>query len=286
MRSPALPLAFAVLAALLVPSLTTTDARAQEDRRVPAPVKRPERDESWLFFDFYTRASITTMSVNGLTDSASSFDLGVATTISTGREKMLQGIYEADLAIGGGDADLNGVARMYGWVGLSPAKRGPVRPFLRLGTGFDFRGNDYFLHSHADIPAAQLGVRLLRSELTVDGGAFSAYTGTGRFDVNGNERKLDGALAWGGFLDARSEDRQWPFLAHAEFRSYGDTLASPGVRAWSLKACLVQWEIAIFCLDGTTASGAINDGTGVHDAWAFSGGLTAGLGVLQPTRDL
>lgn len=284
MRSPAVPLAVALLAASL---LCATETLAQEDRRVPVPVKKTERDESWLFFDFYSRASATATSVSGQqTSAAASYEAGIATTISTGRENMLQGIYEADLAIGGGDADLSGVARMYGWVGLSPARRGPVRPFLRVGTGFDFRGNDDFLHSHMDIPAAQLGFRLLRNELTFDGGAFTAYTGLGRFSVDGYERKLDGALAWGGFLDARSENRQWPFLGRAEFRSYGDTLAAPGVRAWSMKACLVQWEIAVFCLDGTTASGAINDAGGPHEAWAFSGAITGGIGFVQPTRDL
>ncbi len=250
------------------------------------PVKRVERDESWVFVDLYSRVAFTTMSVGGLADTASNFEVGVATTISTGRESMVQGIYDGELAIGGGDADLSGLARMYGWVGLSPARRGPVRPFLRVGTGFDFRGNDYYLHSHADIPAGQLGFRLLRNELTLDAGAFSAYTGTGRFNVDGNERKLDGSLAWGGFVDARSQDRQWPFIGRAEFRSYGDTLAAPGVRAWSLKACLVQWEIAVFCLDGNTASGVIRADDGPHESWAFSGGLTAGVGVLSPTRDL
>ncbi len=283
MRSPAVRLALAILTASL---LCTAEASAQEDRRVPPPVKRAERDESWLFVDLYSRATFTTMSVGGQADTASSFEVGLATTIATGRESRLQGIYEADLAIGGGDADLSGVARMYGWVGLSPAKHGPVRPFLRVGTGFDFRGNDYYLHSHADIPAAQLGFRLLRNELTFDTGAFTAYTGTGRFNVDGNEHKLDGALAWGGFLDARSENREWPFLGRAEFRSYGDTLAAPGVRAWTLKACLVQWELAVFCLDGNTASGVVNTDAGPRESWAFSGGLTAGVGLMTPTRDL
>jgi len=58
------------------------------------------------------------------------------------------------------------------------------------------------------------------------------------------------------------------------------------VRMGSLKACLVQWEIAVFCLDSMMGAGAVNDGTGPHDAWIFSGGFTAGLGVSQPTRDL
>jgi len=110
--------------------------------------------------------------------------------------------------------------------------------------------------------------------------------GTGRFNVQDYERNLDGALAWGGFIDARSENKQWPFLARAEYRSYGSAPSAPMVRMGSLKACLVQWEIAVFCLDSMMGAGAVNDGTGPHDAWIFSGGFTAGLGVSQPTRDL
>ena len=284
MMRPPSSLALSALAALLL--LLPTEASAQEDRRTPAPVKKPERDESFLFFDVYSRGAVSTKSVGGLSDWASTFELGLAATITTGRESRLQGIYEADLSIGGGDSDVSGVARMYGWVGVSPAKRGPVRPFLRLGTGFDVRGNDYFLHSHVDIPATQLGFRVLRNDMYFDAGAFSAYTGTGRFNVDGNERKLDGALAWGGFVETRGDSTFIPFIGRAEFRSYGDTLASPGVRAWSLKACTTYEKFVVFCMDGMTASGVIRADDGPHESWAFSGGLSVGLGYLAPTREL
>jgi hypothetical protein len=281
MRS--LALIFAVVAAF---SLFATSASAQEDRRVVAPPKRPERDETWLFFDFYGRmaGNVANLSAQPSAGGAT-YEIGAASTIATGRETFIQGIFDADLAIGGGDDDLSGVAHMYGWVGLSPVKRGSVRPFLRTGAGFDVRGNDTFYYSRADLPM-QLGVRLLSSELTWDGGAFAAYTGTGRFNVQDYERNLDGTAAWGGFLDARSENKQWPFLARAEYRSYGTALAAPTVRMGSLKACLVQWEIAVFCLDSMAGAGTVNDGTGLHDAWIYSGGFSVGLGLYQPTREL
>jgi len=178
MRS--LVLVFSIVAAI---SLVASTAAAQEDRRVVTPPKRPERDESWLFVDLYGRmaGNVANLSSQPLAG-GSSFEVGASGLISTGREAFVQGIFDADFALGGGDEELSGLAHMYGWAGLSPVKRGSVRPFLRTGAGFDVRGNGTFYYSRADLPA-QLGFRLLQNELTWDGGAFAAYTGTGRFNV-------------------------------------------------------------------------------------------------------
>jgi hypothetical protein len=283
MRPRAIPLLSTIVISLL---FGTIQAHAQEERRVPQPAKKPEHDDSWLFFDISGRLAVTTKSYGGVSTSAVSAEFGVATTISTGRDAPLQGIYDADIAFGGGDTAISGIARMYGWVGWTPVKRGSVHPFARLGTGFDARGNDYFLHSHADTPATQLGFRVLQNYMYFDAGAFGAYTGTGRFDVDGHERRLDGMLAWGGFLDARGDHTVAPFLGRAEYRSYDEKLGASGVRAWSLKVCAMYVESLVFCLDGMAASGAIRADDGPHQSWAFSGGLSLGVGVLSPTHEL
>jgi hypothetical protein len=152
---------------------------------------------------------------------------------------------------------------------------------VRAGAGFDYRGNDQYLVSVLDLPAAQLGFAVTRDDVAFRVGTFGAYAATGRFDAGeGTERVLDGAFTWGGFADVRGV--AWPFLVRSELRMFGMPGSVTGAPIeWTGRGCFAI-DLVMTCLDGSAMQGRVKlaDEPPSVDATVGYVGVSLGVGAL------
>jgi hypothetical protein len=156
---------------------------------------------------------------------------------------------------------------------------------LRGGAGFDYRGNDQYLASVFDLPAAQLGFAVARDDVAFHLGTFAGYAATARFDAGpGTERNLDGAVTWGGFADARGF--ALPFFMRTELRYFGAPSSATGAPLqWMGRACFMI-EAVVTCLDGSSMRGRVKlaDEPTYVDAAIGYVGVSLGVGGTLASR--
>jgi hypothetical protein len=278
-------LSFSVATALLFAWAHPADAAQRDEPPITTPVA-PVRVESVTTWEAYLRGTSTWTSVPGRSTQGSNISGGVALSGALSPPRSwLTFAYDTELAAGTGDSDYDGVARAYALAGIEPRIFGRLSPFLRIGGGFDYRGNDQYLASVLDLPVAQVGLALKQGDTWLRLGAFGGYAMTGRFDAGpGTERALDGAATWGGFADVRGVagggSVTLPLLLRTTVRTFGQPAANAGAPLeWSGRMCVRADEL-LGCVDGAYMQGRTYErgGTTPIDATIGYAGISLGYG--------
>jgi hypothetical protein len=198
--------------------------------------------------------------------------------------------YDYDLLLGGGGNGLEGKFEMRATFGARIPVTSRFGPYVRVGLGGDYQGNDWYLYSHFDAPVAQAGASYVASGYSVEAGAQTAYTVAGRYITGvASRRVLDSAPTVGGYADVHL----LPVVLRAEYTDYSQ--ASPGapLAAWTTHGCLV-FPIAEApaaypveaCFDGAWLSGGVvpRGGTAVltSDVFYYGVSIGFGFGVASP----
>ena len=204
----------------------------------------------------------------------------------TGSYSIIQVHFDYQAHLGGGATGLDGAYRSNFLGGVYAPITEHFGPYVRVGAGGEYRGNDSYLYSHLDLPEGQVGFTGVWEGYSIEAGAVGGITLGGRYSTgNDQKRSLDGAPMGGGYAQLHI----LPIYLRGEYRTYAQRRDSPAPEEWSAKAC---GALPIY-KDGTAAPFLICfDGSWLHGAGTPPGasastdsratymGLSIGLGAL------
>jgi hypothetical protein len=268
------------------------DSDDEDDDDTPAPPKKHEADLTvdWRFPrcngtdpEKTVRASSGCAGVFGVRGSIVDV-VGPSSTQRTGfevsadseeywRNKLLSGVWQYKLGIGGGGAGLEGTM----FVDTAFGFRVPVTqyegPVIRAGLEAYLIGDDALYSSLFELPQAQLGWQWARGHAVVEVAATAGIALIGRFRAwQEPTRDIGTGLAYGGRVSLQIP---WVRLsASAERLPSGDTLDY--VDAGTATLCAVAAPVAI-CGDAMVEQGHVLESGGQPFARAAYGGLTLGI---------
>jgi hypothetical protein len=284
-------------AALLV-TCVASPAFADDDKPTAADEKKDDSDKDkdkeskskWQFSGeldvLFVRGSSSTVHGSNQDGSGLGFTFG-STGWLTGTASLFQIHFDYLGQLGGGENGLEGTyqsALLGGiWVPLTPN----VGPFLRVGAGGEYRGNDQYLYSHLDLPEGQVGLSAVMTGFSIEAGAQGGITVGGRYNTGNDQRRtLDGAPMYGGF----GQIHLLPVLFRGEYRTYHQSHDTPLVEEWKARACGAfpffkegaAGPIDV-CFDGSWLHGAglAPGATSFADSHATYMGISLGLGFLM-----
>ncbi len=199
-----------------------------------------------------------------------SYTVAAESHITTWYGQYLVGYHELAMHLGGGDNGLDGRYREKLLLGVSFPDSAVIQPYLRVGMGGEYRSNDLALHTHLDLPEAQVGIAIIALPgVSLDAGLDGAITLVGRYNT-GNElrRELNGAPSGGGYAQLHV----WPLLARVDYLTYSQSHDTPAPEELRARACGL---FPVF-KDGIAAGFALCfDGTFMHGVGLGSDGSSA-----------
>jgi hypothetical protein len=290
---------FLVTAATLL-AITTAAPAFADDKPTAADEKKDDDDKDkdkdkkddkskWQFAGeldaLFIRGNSTVVRGSNQDSSGLGFTFGTSGWL-TGSASVFQMHFDYLGQIGGGDTGLDGVYQSQIFGGLWLPVTTNVGPFLRVGAGGEYRGNNSYLYSHLDLPMGQAGVIAVANGFSIEAGAEGGITVGGRYNTGNDQRRvLDGAPMYGGF----GQIHLLPVLFRGEYRTYSQSHDSPAPEEWKARACAafpffkegLAGPIEV-CFDGSWLHGAGTPplATTSVDSRATYAGLSVGLGFL------
>lgn len=188
--------------------------------------------------------------------------------------------------LGGGGTGLDGAYRANLLGGFYVPLTDHIGPFIRIGAGGEYRGNDAYLYSHLDLPEGHVGFTGVWEGYSIEAGAVGGLTVGGRYDVGSNQRRtLDGAPMGGVF----AQIQLLPVFLRGEYRTYMQRHDDPVPEELRAQACgafpIIKDATAapfLLCFDGSWLHGAgtAPGATTSSDSNVAYMGLSIGLGAL------
>jgi len=233
----------------------------------------------------YLRGNSTIVRGSNQDGSGLGFTAGTEGQI-TGSYSIFQIHFDYLAHLGGGGTGLDGAYHSNILGGLYIPFTDHIGPYIRLGAGGEYRGNDSYLYSHLDLPEGQVGFTGVWEGYSIEAGAVGAVT-LGRYNTgNDQKRALDGAPMGGAY----AQIHLLPIWLRGEYRTYAQRHDDPVPEELSVKACgglPIYKEGAaapfLICFDGSWLHGAGTPpgATASTDSRATYMGLSIGIGALM-----
>lgn len=269
------------------------DASKSDDKDDGRDKKKDEgvwRKDGWHFnaeLDaLYLRGNNTIVRGSNQDGSGLGFTVGGEGQI-TGSYSIIHVHFDYLAYLGGGATGLDGGFRNNLMGGLYAPVSEHFGPYIRVGAGGEYRGNDSYLYSHLDLPQGQVGFTGVWEGYSIEAGAEGAVTIGGRYNTGiDQKRSLDGAPMGGLY----GQLHLLPIYLRGEYRTYAQRHDDPVPEEISMKACgalpiYKEGAAAPFlvCFDGSWLHGAGTPpgATASADSRATYMGLSIGLGALM-----
>lgn len=284
-------------AALLVPGSARADEmpKASDDADAKKDNKEGKGEEFWRKAGWHFNAEIDAVFLRGnSTIVRGSNQDGTGLGFTTGTEGQITGSYsfihlhfDYLAHLGGGGTGLDGAYRSNILGGIYAPLTEHFGPYIRLGAGGEYRGNDSYLYSHLDLPEGHVGFTGVWEGYSIEAAAVGGVTIGGRYNTgNDQKRSLDGAPMGGAY----AQIHLLPIYLRGEYRTYAQRHDAPAPEEWRAQACgglpiYKDGAAAPFlvCFDGSWLHGAGTPpgATAATDSRATYMGLSIGLGALM-----
>lgn len=186
-----------------------------------------------------------------------------------------------DFALGGGSAKVDGLFGGALLVGLRLPVSAHHAPFVRLGFGGEFQGNERYLYSRFDLPLTEVGYQYIRGAALLEVGVRLSPVLTGRFRSNADTRVLSSAFSYGAFAAAQLEyarfDAKYTRIdARDGLGGAVDTVQGLG--------CVLPGTWLAICLDGQLVRSELSGAAGGVVGSGYVGALIGVGGVNGKER--
>ncbi len=251
-------------------------------------------DEFWRKAGWHVNAELDALFLRGnstLVRGSNQDQSGLGFTIGsegqgTGSYSIIHFHFDYLAHLGGGATGLDGAYRTNILGGIYAPITEHFGPYLRIGAGGEYRGNDSYLYSHLDLPEGQVGFTAVWEGYSIEAGAVGGITLGGRYNTgNDQKRSLDGAPMGGGYAQLHI----LPVYLRGEYRTYAQRHDEPVPEDISMKACgalpIYKDGTAapfLLCFDGAWLHGAGTPpgAAGSTDSRVTYMGVSIGLGAL------
>jgi hypothetical protein len=253
------------------------------------PAAKSDDKTKWAFIGeldlLYARGNNTI--VRGSNNDASGAGFGIGSEgWTTGSSGFFNYHFDYLASIGGGERGLDGTYLANLLFGLFVPITPNIGPYLRVGAGGEYRGNDSYLYSHLDLPEGQAGFMATANGYSLEAGADAGFTIGGRYNTGNDQRRvLDSSPMWGGY----AQIHLWPVLVRGQYRTYVQQYDHPVPEEWKARACVAfpffkEGAAAPIdvCFDGSWMHGAgfPPAQNAAQESHVYYTGVSIGLGGL------